>query len=262
MKMMTRVALAAAAFNAGGTAFAQDGGNVLAALDVSVANVDTVIQGLGAADPALVADGVSALGPDLGVALADGTPLEGPAMDLAAAAGDLSGSFGEFGGLLDMAPMRPAGSGELPLGPDALTSLFFPMNNFSDGLPLISGEEVDLFTQQCTPCEFFGVPSDMFNMLLRVDLLGPGDMDGGGVLIPVFGGEQADGFGPFGDFAALLPLGDLGGSGMPEPPVGGGALELSTLTDLLGGEGGDLPFSPETLTMLLSDNPLTGLANM
>ncbi|MES1945244.1 hypothetical protein PC39_14042 [Salinisphaera sp. PC39] len=171
-------------------ASAQDAGNLLAAVDHAVANVNTLSQGLLTGDAAGSVDGAGALATDLVGDLADGTPLESVLGDDIAGSGLLAqplldGAAPQLGALV--APLADAGAPLIAVvrSPALLATL-----------PVVQGEDLSFLGVYDSLGENLGssgVPLDLIDDLLRVDLLGPGDGDGGGVLLPVFGGAGATG---------------------------------------------------------------------
>ncbi|MDT0636394.1 hypothetical protein [Spectribacter hydrogenoxidans] len=182
-------------------ASAQDAGNLLAATDHAVGNVNTVLQGLLTGDAAGAVDGVETLVTDLGTDLADGTPLETALSD------DIIGSGMLVQPLLDRVATPVLGVLVGPLA-DAGAPLISRVNSpaLLDNLPVIQGENLAFLGPHDSLGQYLassGVPLDLIDVLLRVDLLGPGDGDGGGVLVPVFGGTAS---------AAPQILSELGGT--------------------------------------------------
>lgn len=167
------------------SASGQDVGNVLAALDDAVANTNNTSQSLLIGDANGAINGANRLVTDLIADLADGTPLEETASGLGGNPGQAAQPLiATLGTQLDpvFGPIAEAGTPVLTLAnsPALLATL-----------PLIQGENLLLLTEQGSLGSNLGrsgVPLMLASDLIAIDLLSPGDGDGGGVLIPVFGG--------------------------------------------------------------------------
>lgn len=269
-----------------GVAGAQDLGNGVAATEHLVSNLDSVLQSVALGDVTAATEGTGALVSDLIVDFSDGTPLAQFTPTAVDGIGQLTTTL--------TSSVTPAlgGGGEALAGAFApVVGLYFPSQVLAGGLPFVDGETINPFEQVIGLTS--GLPLEATNMLFRIDLFGPGDGDGGGVLIPIFGGDGSGGL-PFGDGGSSLPIfggGELVGDGIPflgganellllgSLPIPGssGGQGLPVIGALLSGSGfvlapvgGSVPdlggtgiplnaFDTATLTALLSGASLAGL---
>lgn len=245
-----------------GTAPAQDGGNIVAALDGVAANLNSTIITLLGGDLSATAVNLNETVGTLLVDLSDGSPLAPLAMRGAAIGDQLVGK---------LAPKL----GKLSVLTDPLAKLLAPLQQayirntpLTKGIPTLVGER-SLLT---------GI---LPQKLIRVDLLPPGDNDGGGVLLGGSGAQP-------GVLKALLAGGGLqsfisvlrnAGSMLFRPLLSGGGLALGgpaggpgRLGSLLGGgfplsslsTGGNSGMSVEALPLpanSLSPGARTALVN-
>lgn len=203
---------------------AQDGGNLVAALDHAVANADSVLQDLLFADATGSVQGAGSLVSDLLVDVTDGTPLA-PTLTP----------------VLDQT-LAPLAQAALPV-----TSLAFPSALLAGGIPLVDGERIVVVEEQLSLGQSLrdaGIPLEALDRLLRLDLLGPGDGDSGGLLLPVFGGHSAE--------AEVLQatLADLSRNGMPLLNAGGLMLVEEVLAAGQAVVGGSLALQPNQIPLV------------
>lgn len=222
---------------------AQDLGNGLAFVDHAVGNVATLTATLGSVNLQQTLD-VTASTVDVAVSdLTDGTPLDGGLGDVGelVAVADLSGALGDS--LPDeLAPQIPVLA--------EVDRLLFVAPLLGDGIPLISGEK-----QMLTLVVEGGLGLDLgltpvVNEAIKVDLLGPGDNDGGGVLL---GGSGLGGL-------DALPLEGLALTGLP---LSGDLVPLGVLDGNLVGiiDGlalADLPLSGDLVPVGVLDGDVIG----
>lgn len=163
----------------------QDIGNVLAALDHGITNVNTTSQSLLIGNTVGAINGTNQLVTDLTADLTDGTPLEETASGLAGNLDQVTQPL-----IATLGPqLGPAFGPIADAGPTVLALTNSPA--LLATLPLVQGEGLLLLTEQGSlgsNLRRSGVPLTLARDLIAIDLLGPGDGDGGGVFIPVFGG--------------------------------------------------------------------------
>ncbi|MDT0617944.1 hypothetical protein RM531_05625 [Salinisphaera sp. P385] len=221
--------------------WAQDGGNIVAALDHAVANLDSTLKNVLTGNAVAATDDLQILVNTLAMDLTDGSPLA----DLAAEGGTLQGLTDPLFGIArsNVAPLLGQLSAPVVEIAAPLSSLYVNGGLLANGIPLVNGEEIVLLSDASLPSlGGLGLPTGLLVVvrdLAEVDLLGPGDGDGGGVLLPIAGG---DGSLPLLGGTDGLPLigGLLGGEG-GLPLVGGllgGEGGIPIVGGLLGGEGG------------------------
>ncbi|MEQ8800273.1 MAG: hypothetical protein RJQ08_01790 [Salinisphaeraceae bacterium] len=208
--------------------WAQDGGNIVAALDHAVANLDSTLKNVLTGNAVAATDDLQILVNTLAMDLTDGSPLA----DLAAEDGTLQGLTDPLFGIArsNVAPLLGDLSAPVVEIGAPISSLYVNGGLLANGIPLVNGEDIILLSDASLPSlGGLGLPTGLLVVvrdLAEVDLIGPGDGDMGGVLLPIAGG---DGSLPLLGGTDGLPLigGLLGGEG-GIPIVGG----------LLGGEGG------------------------
>ncbi|MDT0635266.1 hypothetical protein [Spectribacter hydrogenoxidans] len=227
---------------ASGGSWAQDGGNIVAALDHAVINLDSTLKNVLTGNAVAATDDLQILVNTLAMDLADGSPLA----DLAAEDGMLQGLTDPLFGIAgsNLAPLLGNLSAPLVEIGTPLSALYVNGGLLANGIPLVNGEEIVLLSNGALPSlGGLGLPTGLLVVvrdLTEVDLVGPGDGDMGGVLLPIAGG---DGSLPLLGGTDGLPLigGLLGGSEGGLPLVGGllgGEGGLPIVGGLLGGEGG------------------------
>ncbi len=237
--------------------WAQDGGNIVAALDHAVANLDSTLKNVLTGNAVAATDDLQILVNTLAMDLTDGSPLA----DLAAEGGTLQGLTDPLFGIArsNVAPLLGQLSAPVVEIAAPLSALYVNGGLLANGIPLVNGEEIILLSDASLPSlGNLGLPTGLLvvvRYLAEVDLVGPGDGDMGGVLLPIAGGDGSlpllggtDGLpligGLLGSEGGIPIVGGLLGGEGGIPIVGallGGDGDLLLIGDLLGGDDGGLP---------------------
>lgn len=229
---------------------AQDLGNALALADQGAANVANLTGAVVSADLQQTLDVTASTVDTAGVNLVDSTPLEMAIGDLGQMTGtvDVDRALGESLPA-DLAPGIPVLA--------QVDRLMFIAPLLGDGIPLIAGERqmLTLMVEQGFGLDLGLTPQ--VNRALKVDLLPPGDNDGGGVLL---GGSALSGLGALPLEALVLMELPLEGLSLPGVPLGGDLGPLGSQGLALDAIPFDLvELDSGTQQALLSGLPLPGL---
>lgn len=217
-----------------GIAQAQDGGNLVAALDHGVANLDSTVRALLQGDVTGTVGNLNGTVGTLLIDLTDGTQ----ATRLAEAGVRLSDAL--TGGLTTVTPLLDQLAAPVAEIAAPVSDVYLRSGVLANGLPLVDGESVVLLADTGLVGELAGrgLPIDLLRALLKADLIGPGDDDGGGALVL----GLADGQGGVaipqlggGMLAGGMVLGPGEGMARDELPIEAASLDTATLAALTSG---------------------------